>query len=221
MKNNQAVNLSEPVYQYLFDMILSGQIKPGDKIPEVKIAAQFGISRTPIRDALKQLANDGIINIYPNRFAEVANWDDEAIVDIGVTRIELDNLAAKLAIYHGSNAEFYNMLRHSESCLEASNRGDLATRIKEDCTFHLELGYISKNKQLYEFQKKIYLKVEFLQSWRSDYCLPPEEQHKDHCDIIEALLVRDQATVLRLLTAHNLHFHDIHKKYSMSFFLTN
>lgn len=221
MKGTQTVSLSEPVYQHLFDMILSGQIKPGDRIPEAKIAAQFGISRTPIRDALRQLANDGIINVYPNRFAEVANWNDDAIVQIGVTRIELDNLAAKLAIYHGSNAEFQAMLQHSRNCLDAANRGDLATRIKEDCAFHLELGTISKNCQLYEFQKKIYLKVEFLQSWRSDYCLPPEEQHQDHCNIIDALMVRDQKKVLRLLTTHNLHFHDIENKYPLSFFLND
>lgn len=47
-------------------MILNMEIKPGDRIPEAKIATQLGISRTPIRDAMLQLANDGIINIYPN-----------------------------------------------------------------------------------------------------------------------------------------------------------
>ena len=71
MKADQGNNLSGMVYHYLLDMILSMKIKPGDRIPEARIATQFGISRTPIRDAMKQLANDGILNIYPNRFAEV------------------------------------------------------------------------------------------------------------------------------------------------------
>ena len=71
MKADQGNNLREMVYNYLLDMILSMKIKPGDRIPEARIATQFGISRTPIRDAMKQLANDGILNIYPNRFAEV------------------------------------------------------------------------------------------------------------------------------------------------------
>ena len=97
MKADQGNNLSEMVYHYLLDMILSMKIKPGDRIPEARIATQFGISRTPIRDAMKQLANDGILNIYPNRFAEVANWDEDLIKEIGITRAHLDNLAAKLA----------------------------------------------------------------------------------------------------------------------------
>lgn len=219
MKTQQAKNLSEPVYHYLLGMILSMQIKPGDKIPEAKIASQFGISRTPIRDALRQLANDGIINIYPNRFAEVANCDEPLIKQIGVTRIQLDNLAAKLAIFYGSNADFVRMREHSEKCLQAARDGDTAMRIKEDCAFHLKLSVISQNQQLLEFQRKIYLKIEFLQSWRSDFLENPEEQHRQHLTIIDALMDRDEKKVLELLTRHNMHFHDLGADFPADFFL--
>ena len=83
-------NLNEAVYQYVLDQILSTKYKAGDKIPEAKIAAEFGTSRTPIREALRRLADDGIINIYPNRMAEVARWADETIHQIGLMRIHLD-----------------------------------------------------------------------------------------------------------------------------------
>ena len=125
MKADQGNNLSEMVYHYLLDMILSMKIKPGDRIPEARIATQFGISRTPIRDAMKQLANDGILNIYPNRFAEVANWDEDLIKEIGITRAHLDNLAAKLAIFYGSNADFNRMMEHAKICLKAALDDDV------------------------------------------------------------------------------------------------
>lgn len=219
MEQEQNNNLSETIYQYLLDMILSMKKKPGDRIPESKIAAQFGISRTPIRDAMKQLANDGILNIYPNRVAEVANWDGELIKEIGLTRVQLDNLAAKLAIFYGSNADFNRMREYSKNCLEAGLNGDVAQKIKMDCAFHLELSLISKNRQLIEFQKKIYLKIEFLQSWRGGFLENPEEQYRQHEEIVSALIARDEKRAIRLLTQHNMHFHDLEKDFPIEFYL--
>ena len=79
------------------------ELKPGDRIPENKIAQQFGISRTPIREALRRLANDGVINIYPNRYAEVITIDPEYVSQIGQARIAIDTMLAKLAVYYGNN----------------------------------------------------------------------------------------------------------------------
>lgn len=219
MKSEQGNNLSEMVYHYLLDMILSMKIKPGDRIPEARIASEFGISRTPIRDAMRQLANDGILNLYPNRFAEVANWDENIIKEIGITRAHLDNLAAKLAIFYGSNADFNRMMEHAKNCLQAALEDDVARKIKEDCAFHLELSVIAQNRQLIEFQKKIYLKIEFLQSWRGDFLENPQEQYRQHEEIVSALTERDEQEVIRLLTRHNIHFHNLEEDFPVDFFI--
>jgi len=212
-------SLSDSVYNHLLDLILSMEIKPGDRIPEAKIASDLGISRTPIRDALRQLANDGIVNIYPKRFAEVASWDEETTRQIGVVRVQLDILAAKLAVYNGGNVDFMRMSQHSKLCLEAARTGDIAKRIKEDCAFHIELSVISKNRQLLEFQRKIYLKIEFLQSWRGGFLENPEEQYRQHEEIIEALMQRNSELVCQLLTKHNIHFHNLIDDFNMDFFI--
>jgi len=215
MGNIKSGNLSDTIYQYLLNMILSMEVKPGDRIPEAKIADLFGVSRTPIRDAMRMLANDGIITIYPNRFAE----KEEAVEQIGVLRVQLDILATKLAVFNGANSEFANMLEHSKQCLKAALNGDSATRIKEDCEFHLALSEISKNKQLLATQKSVYLKIEFLQSWRANFLQEPEEQHLQHQEIYNALLERNSKKAIRLVTEHNMHFHDLEKKYPLSVFL--
>lgn len=216
MKNER---LSDSVYQYLLNMILNMEIKPGDRIPEAKIASKFGISRTPIRDAMRQLANDGIINIYPNRFAEVARWDEDRVKQLGVIRVHMDNLAARLAVYYGSNADFIRMFEHSKLCLEAARAGDMATRIKEDCAFHLELSVISRNQYLIECQRVNYIKVEFLQSWRGAFLETPDEQHRQHQELHEALMARDAKKACLLLTKHNMHFHNLEEEYPIDLFL--
>ena len=67
----QASGMAAMAYETLKNMILSQQIKPGEHIPEIKLANQLGISRTPMREAIKRLAADGIVTMYPNRYAEV------------------------------------------------------------------------------------------------------------------------------------------------------
>ena len=98
-----------------------------------------------------------------------ACWDEERVKQIGVMRIQMDNLAVRLAVHYGSNAEFLQMFDHAILCLEAAKAGDMVTRIKEDCAFHLELSVISKNQYLIDFQRRNYLRIEFLQSWRGGY----------------------------------------------------
>lgn len=211
-------NLNESVYGFILDQILSTKYKPGDKIQEAKLAADFGISRTPIREAMRRLADDGIINIYPKCVAEVARMDEETMRQIGLIRIHLDILAVRLAVRNGSNAEFDRMFEHSKLCLEAAEADDTARRIREDCSFHCELSRISKNNQLYEFSKNIYLKIEFMQSWRPSFLELPAEQHRQHEEIYHALLKRDEKTAAALIVRHHVHFHDLSEYYPVKWF---
>lgn len=219
MENKDAVNLSETIYQYVKDMILSLQIKPGERIAEAKIAEQFGISRTPIRDALRMLAHDGIINIYPNRFAQVASYDNEYVKQIGVVRLSLDIIAAKLAIFNGSNSEFLRMSEYAEQCYQAAVERDVARHIKLDCAFHQEMSKISKNQQLIDFQREIYLKIEFIQACQYVKTPLPKEQYNDHCEIMRNLVERNVPELISCLTKHNGSFHNILSDYPSDFFL--
>lgn len=202
-------NLNESVYQYILDQILSTKYRPGDKVNEAKIAADFGTSRTPIREALHRLADDGIINIYPKRMAEVAQWDEDTMRQIGLMRIHLDCLAVKLAVRNASNADFEEIFEHSKLCLAASRVRDTARRIREDCAFHCELSRIGKNMQLYEFSRNVYLKIEFMQSWRGVFMMEPETQYIAHEEIYNALLARDAAKATELIINHHIHFHNL------------
>ena len=61
MKTQSSASLTEPVYDHILNLILNMELKPGDRIPEVTIAQELGVSRTPVRNALKQLENEGVV----------------------------------------------------------------------------------------------------------------------------------------------------------------
>lgn len=210
--------LSAAVYDHLLEEILSSRLKPGEKIPETRIASEFGCSRAPIRDAMKRLSNNGIIDIYPRRFAQVANYSESFIHQIGTARIFNDLAAIKLAVLHGNNLSFYHMKDLNEECFAACSENNVALGIKKDCEFHLELSRISQNELIYKFAKELYMRIEFIQAVKYDDMLTPAEQHKEHDQLVDSLLARDEESASRLLTLHYSRFHCLYHDYPENFF---
>lgn len=207
MDVDKKTNMVDVIYEYLMQQILSQQMESGDRIPEAKIASEFGVSRTPVREALRQLANDGIITIYPKRYAEVATYDEEKFRQIGIVRISLDVLAVKLAIYYGSNAEFDSLTGYADACYNASKGNDIASRIKMDSNFHMAIAKISKNKTLMEMQRQLLLQIEFFQAIQYSKAVLPEKQYQAHYDLVQALTDRNEAESIRLITQHDIISH--------------
>jgi DNA-binding GntR family transcriptional regulator len=205
----EATNLGEVVYEYIKNMILEKQINCGERIPEEKIAKQLGVSRTPIREALRRLSNEGLINIYPNRFAEVITFDEKFVKELGVIRISLDTLAAQLAIHNGSNADFYKLKELADQCYEAAMKGDIANRIKTDYEFHLALSQIGGNTPLIKFQKELYLKVQLLQATKYVDVNDSLRKIEHHHQIVEKLMERDVDAVIKLIQKHLIEFYNI------------
>ena len=212
-------SISEQVYEYLIQMILSMQMKPSERISEERIAKNFGSSRAPIREALKRLAHEGLVTLYPNRYAEVANYSDELVKQIGVVRVFHDIAAIKLVVLYGCKADFLEMIQLSEQCYQAAKEGDTALRIKKDCEFHMELSNISKNQQLRKFAKELFIRIEFIQASRYVDLIGPEEQFNEHSAIIDLLINRKEKEAIECLTRHNSRFHRISEQYPLDFFI--
>lgn len=202
-------NLSDQVHEYIKSMILKNEIKPDEKIPEERIAAQLGVSRTPIREAVRVLAAQGLVRIYPNRFAEVVSFSQKEIEDIGFLRINLDAIAVQYAIQYGSNADFLRLKSIADECKAAALAGDVYNRIKKDCDFHIELTRIGKNETLLRMQQDLYLKIHLIQATKY---LDVEDSLKkiEHHDlIVQYLIQRDVDKVLDSLYKHLSSFYNI------------
>lgn len=199
-------DLKDKVHDYLVHLILEGSLKPGDKVPELRIANIFGISRTPVREAMRQLYSNGVLEYRPNCNPTVANWDDEKIAQLEDVRVVLENLAAKLAIEYGGNKDFETMRKISEKCYQAGLENDIVGLLMADGEFHNEMARISRNQQLMKFMEEIHIQNRFVLCWRKDFLVPADQQYQQHQAIVEALLQRDETKVVRLLTLHNRHY---------------
>ena len=89
--------IAEQIYRGLIDQIMKGQLKPGQRVEEQAVASQYGASRTPVRDALRQLAGSGFIEFRPHRGAMVTNVDLRQMGEMFEALEELEALSAKLA----------------------------------------------------------------------------------------------------------------------------
>ena len=86
-------SLSDQAYQYIKGLILSGEIKGGERIPEEKVGQSLGVSRTPIREALKKLSEYGLVHIKPRSYAVVINLEKEEAIQINEIRALLETYA--------------------------------------------------------------------------------------------------------------------------------
>ena len=196
------------VYNYIQDLIFSLTIKSGEKIPEEKIVKELGTSRTPVREALHRLSNDGLINIYPRRFSEVITFSEADILQLATVRIALDTLSVQLAIQFGSNADFMRLEKLLNECVEAEKVGNMNERIKKDTDFHLELSKIGRNKYLCSMEESLNLKVRLLLAYKihedPQYSMPSLETH---FKIVQALYDRNVELAVHLMQDHMLEFY--------------
>ncbi len=213
-----SVGLSEPAYKHLLHLIMTKQLMPGDRIPEVKIAQEFNISRTPVRDAMRQLCNEGLIDIFPNRFAQVRIYTDDMIAEIGTLRVALDSMAIKLACLYGSRADFLKLVDIAEQCAGALEHEDSALRRQLDCDFHLELARIAGNELLSKFQKELYLRVQFIMLHHPDTVVDDLQHTRQHYEIAEALMNHDEKKATDLIVTHLTSFYNLKTRYPENFF---
>lgn len=210
MKTQSSASLTEPVYEHILNMILNLELKPGDRIPEVAIAEELGISRTPVRNALKQLESEGLVVIYPNRFVQVATYDEEMIQNMGVMRIAVDSMAVRLAIFRGSNEDFQNLRAIAEQCESIHEDAGRLERIRNDYLFHYQLGVIARNPVLQKYQSQFLRQMEVMLSY---HYINVMSASISHVTIAEAIEARDEERAVQLLVCHLSEFYHLKDKF--------
>lgn len=210
---------SEESYKHLLEMILTKKIKPGERIPELKIAEKLNVSRTPVRDAMKRLESEGLIEIFPNRFAQVKDYMIQEIQNIGAVRLALDTLAVRLASLQGSQLDYIKLMELAKVCEEASKEGDLLLRSQADCDFHMALSRISKNESLIKIQKSLYLSIQFIMIHHPNPSGNEEVQLRQHYELVQALSDHREKEAVEIITNHLSSFYALGSNFPPGFFL--
>ena len=131
----------DQAYQHIMEGILSGELEPGMRIPTESVADTLGISRMPVRDALRRLEGDGVVTIPANRGASVAAYSPEEGIELTEMRAVLEGLAARIALQRVSEDAIEELI-HLKHRMEKSE-GELTRWMAIHDDFHNYLTCLS------------------------------------------------------------------------------
>ena len=195
-------SLSDQVYHYIKRLILSGEIRGGERIPEERVAQQFGVSRTPIREALSRLEEYGLIQIKPRSYAEVVALEPHEASQLAVIRSQLETLAVSLLADCGTEEDFRALDLLATECNALIAAGDIVTTFEKDSQLHLEIAQRTGNRHLYGICEKLDAKIQLL---RLVLSIPLEKLKvyvKHHDAIIDAMKKHDKESAITLMKHH-------------------
>ncbi len=147
--------LREMVYEELKMQILKGSIIPGTRMMEVELAEEMGVSRTPIREAIRKLEKEGLVTIEPRRGAYASMISTEDMVEILEVRQDLEGLAAYFAADRMTKSQMEELKQVSNSYNEAVMQGNMEAMIKHDTRFHHIIVESCRNKILVQMIEQL------------------------------------------------------------------
>jgi DNA-binding GntR family transcriptional regulator len=145
----------EQAYNFILESVLSGELAPGMRIPTEAIAERLGISRMPVRDALRRLEGDGAVTIYANRGAVVAEYSKDEVIQLIEMRAVLEGLGARFALSNITPREMEE-IHHLQARMDRS-ADDLGQWIVHHDAFHNYITSLSGRPLLTRQTKKIRL----------------------------------------------------------------
>ena len=199
---NEFLPLRDVVFNTLRQAILRGELKPGERLMEIQLANKLGVSRTPIREAIRKLELEGLVLMIPRRGAEVAEITEKSLRDVLEVRAALEELAVDLACDRISAEDIQNLKEAAKEFEAALQGGDVTEYAEADVKFH-DIIYLATDNQrliqlLYNLREQMYrYRVEYLKREDSHEVLLAEHQH-----IIQMLAQRDEARAVEAVCAH-------------------
>jgi DNA-binding GntR family transcriptional regulator len=201
-------SLSDQVFRHIRSMILNGELKGGERIPEEKIATSFGVSRTPIREALRKLEKHGLVEIIPRRHARVIKLEPIDKMYIGQLRIQLDSLSIRLLAQQATQQDYAELSGIAQQCEDYASQDDWLGCFEKDSELHCEFARRSGNPYLYDFVRTLDMKVQLLRTEEEELSIKRGISGiKHHMPIIEAVCANDAEQAVQLAIAHLKHFY--------------
>jgi len=200
----KATSIKDFVYNQLKMAILTHQLRPGERVTEAGLANQMEVSHTPIREALRDLAQEGLIDIIPNKGSYVASLTAEDIEEIYKLRIGLEQLALKLSKGKMHDGRIQQMEDYANKCLKAVRSNRLKEYNEYDSLFHLNLIRLSENSRLERFYSTLKGQIQLIMvaAITDPTHLNPQQKTPDHFEIIRNLKEENIPAVCAVLEDH-------------------
>lgn len=192
--------LREQVKDVLLQRIVSGELQPGERLVETRIAQELGTSQAPVREALRDLELLRIVESEPFRGARVREFGDEELVEIYPVRAALEDLAARLAADR-LGGDVAVLEEQVEGMREAQRRGDLHDLTQHDILFHRLMVEASGNAPLVQCWKSLGVEGRITLTLYGTH-VRPQDAAGLHTPILEALRAGDGARAAREARKH-------------------
>ena len=199
---NEYLPLRDVVFNTLRQAILRGELKPGERLMEIQLANKLGVSRTPIREAIRKLELEGLVLMIPRRGAEVAEITEKSLRDVLEVRRALEELAVGLACERISKEDIEQLKIAAKEFEDILESGDVTAYAEADVKFHDIIYFATENQRLIQL---LYNLREQMYRYRVEY-LKRKEVHpillKEHEHIIQCIEKGDKENAMKAICTH-------------------
>lgn len=194
--------LRDVVFNTLRRAILTGQLKPGERLMEVHLANRLGVSRTPIREAIRKLELEGLVIMIPRRGAEVARITEKSLKDVLEVRRALDALSVELACDRITQEDIERLKEACREFEQAAEKADTSVIARADVALHDIIVEATGNQRLQQMVNNL---SEQMYRYRFVY-IQEESRHDnlvaEHREIYESIVSRDKARAAEAARLH-------------------
>jgi DNA-binding GntR family transcriptional regulator len=202
MNDDEYLPLRDVVFNTLRQEILTGKLKPGERLMEIHLANKLGVSRTPIREAIRKLELEGLVIMIPRRGAEVAQITLKSLEDVMEVRRALDVLAIELACDRMTDEALEELHKACENFNLAVETKDTRKIAEADVEFHDMIVHSTDNNRLIQLVNNL---SEQMYRYRFEY-LKDETTHgtlkEEHLEMYKSIVNKDKDTAAKTVVKH-------------------
>lgn len=202
IKMDEFLPLRDVVFNTLRQAILTGELKPGERLMEIHLANRLGVSRTPIREAIRKLELEGLVTMIPRRGAEVAQITEKSLKDVLEVRRALDALCVELACDRISEKELEALAEACDAFEAATKTKDTKKIAQADVALHDIIVKATNNNRLVQLVNNL---SEQMYRYRFEY-IKDENCHSqltnEHRIIYESIRGKDKETAAKTARLH-------------------
>ncbi|AEG92518.1 GntR family transcriptional regulator [Ramlibacter tataouinensis] len=188
------------VLNTLREMAISYQLKPGEKLSEIELAQRLGVSRTPVREALTRLVNDGFLQPSSRGFIR-RPLDVQETLELYETRVAIEAACLGMAIARATDEEIAEAMAYLEQSQAVPADTPVERLVELDEGFHLRIADMARNAELRRILLNLNERIRFIR-WIDMEKVGRDSTQREHQAILQALKARDAAASERVLREH-------------------
>ena len=199
---DEYIPLRDIVFKTLREAIVTGELKPGERLMEIKLANEMGVSRTPVREAIRKLEQEGLVHLTARKGAEVAPINAKDLKEVLEIRKALEGLACQMACQNAGEEEIKKLEEINDEIRVAISENDIERIARLDARFHDQICIFSANSQLIMILSRL---KEHIYRYRLEYIADIKNKNtilEEHDRIIQDIYKKNEKAVRKDIEHH-------------------